>query len=104
MVSGQKNRFAIVIDQSSETVKAGLERVYNWNTTNANQDLHNLINSIRVICTGHDNRNQDMYNMVQVCKNMFLSRQEDHVSIENHSKDSKSYCETYETCETYNAG
>ena len=49
---------------------------------------------------GHDDTNQDIYNMVQACKNMFLFRQDNGTSTENYVRNFKSY---WDTCETYKA-
>ena len=67
-----KKGFAIVYDQCSEAVKSRLETTENWETIEDDQSLHLLIKAIQKICVGHDDTNQDMYNVVQACKNMFL--------------------------------
>ena len=92
--------FAIVYDQCSEGVKSKLEASANWGQIEADQSLHDLINAIEKICVGHDDTNQDMYNAVQACKNIFLFRQEDGPSTEDYLRDYKSY---WDTCEAYKA-
>ena len=56
--------------------------------------------AIQTICIGHDDTNQDMYNVVQACKNTFLFRQNDETSTKDYIKDFKSY---WDTCEAYQA-
>ena len=92
--------FAIVYNQCSEGVKSKLKASANWDQIEANQSLHNLINTIQKNCVGHDDTNQDMYNVVQACKNIFLFWKEDRTSTEDYLQDFKSY---WDTCEAYKA-
>ena len=93
-----KKGFAIVYDQCSEAVKSQLKTTENWETIEDDQSLHLLIKVIQKICMGHDDTNQDMYNVVQACKNMFLFQQNDETSTEDYVRDFKSY---WDTCEAY---
>jgi len=86
-----KRGFAVVYDQCSEAVKSRLETTEKWTTIECDQSLHELINAIQKICVGHYDTNQDMYNVVQACKNMFLFKQDDGVSAEDYIRDFKSY-------------
>ena len=75
-----KRGFAVVYDQCSEAVKSRLETTDDWTNIECDQSLHELINAMQKICVGHDDTNQDMYNVVQACKNMFLFKQDDGTS------------------------
>ena len=81
-------------------MKSCLKTVDKWDTIKSDCSLHDLIKAIQKICVGHDDTNQDMYNVVQACKNMFLFRQDDTTSTEDYVRDFKSY---WDTCEAYKA-
>jgi hypothetical protein len=95
-----KKGLTIVYDQCSEAVISRIETSKNLEQIEDNQSLHLLIRAIQKICVGHDDTNQDMHNVVQACKNMFLFRQNDDASTEDYVKDFKSY---WDTCEEYQA-
>ena len=67
-----KKGFAILYDQCSKAVKIRLETVDEWDRIDCDQSVHDLVKAIQKICVSHDDTNQDMYNVVQACKNMFL--------------------------------
>ena len=77
-------------------MKSRLEAVDNWITIECDQSLHKLIKAIQKICVGHDDTNQDMCNVVQACKNIFLFKQDDGVSTEDYIRDFKHYWDTNE--------
>ena len=100
-LDGDLNKgFGIIYNQCSEAVKSRLEASANWDQIDCNQSLHDLTNAIQKICVGHEDTNQDMYNVVQACKNMFLFRQEDGTSTKDYLRNFKSY---WDTCEAYKA-
>ena len=94
--SNMKKGFATMYDQCSEAVKLYLETVDNWDRIDCDQSVQDLMKAIQKICVGHGETNQDMYNIVQGCKNMFLFRQDDGMSTEDYVRDFKSYWDTHE--------
>ena len=93
-----KKGFATLYDRCSEAVKTRLKTVDGCDRIDCDQSVHDLVKVIQKICVGHDDTNQDMYNVVQACKNMFLSRQSDETLTEDYLRDFKSY---WDTCEAY---
>jgi len=98
--NNMKKGFAILYDQCSDAVKTRLETVDGWDRIDCDQSVYDLVKAIQKICVGHDDTNQDMYNVVQACKNMFLFRQSDEALTKDYLRDFKSY---WDTCEMYKA-
>jgi len=71
-------------------VKSRIKTGDDWDRIDCNQSVQGLIKAIQKIYVGHDDTNQDMCNVVQVCKNMFLFRQDDGTSTEDYVRDFKS--------------
>ena len=95
-----KKGFAIIYDECSKAVKFRLKTADNWDTIKDDQSLHLLIKAIQKICVDHNDTNQDMYNVVQACKHMFLFQQDNDTPTEDYIRDFKSY---WDTCEAYQA-
>ena len=60
------------------------------------QSLHQLILKIERICVGFDNHKQEVYNLVQAMKTLFLYTQTDNESVEDYSRNLTSLWETAE--------
>ncbi len=59
-----KKGYAMVYDQCSQEVKDKLEGTDDWESTQKNQSLHDLVNKIERICVGFDNYKQEVFNLV----------------------------------------
>ena len=67
--------FATVYDQCSQEVRDKLESSDGWETVLTDQSLHELILKIERICVGFDDHKQEVYNLLQVMKTLFLFTQ-----------------------------
>ncbi len=67
-----------------------LEVSDDWDKTQREQSLHNLISKIKRICVGFDNHKQEVFNLVQALKTLFLYTQTDRESINEYARNSKS--------------
>jgi hypothetical protein len=70
-----KKGFLTVYEQCSREVKEKLKNTKNWEAIQREQCLHSLIQKIECICVGFDNHKQDVFNLVQALKALFLSTQ-----------------------------
>ena len=62
----------------------------------ADQSLHELILKIKRICVGFDNHKQEVYNLVQAIKTLFLYNQTEKDSVEDYSCNLTSLWDTAE--------
>ncbi len=60
-----KKGYATVYDQCSQEVCDKLEGTEDWERTQRNQSLHELIQKIERICVGFDDHKQEVFNLVQ---------------------------------------
>ena len=60
------------------------------------QSLHQLILKIEQICVGFDDHKQEVYNLVQATKTLFLYTQTDKESVEDYSRNLTSLWDTAE--------
>ena len=67
--------FATVYNQCSQEVREKLESSDGWETVQNDQSLHQLILKIERICVGFDDHKQEVYNLVQAMKTLFLYTQ-----------------------------
>ena len=65
-----------------------------WNTVQTNQSLHQLILKIERICVGFDDHKQEVCNLVQEMKTLFLYTQIDKESVEDYSRNLTSLWDT----------
>ena len=70
-----KKGYAMVYDQCSQEVNDKLEGTDDWESTQRDQSLHELINKIERICVGFDDHKQEVFNLVQALKMLFLYSQ-----------------------------
>ncbi len=70
-----KKGYAMVYDQCSQEVKDKLEATDNWERIQQDQSLHELIHKVKRICIGFDNHKQEVFNLVQALKTLFLYTQ-----------------------------
>ncbi len=69
-----------------QEVKDELEAVDNWEATQREQPLHKLINKTKRICVGFDDHKQEVFNLVQVLKMLFLYTQCNKESVEQYRR------------------
>ena len=70
-----KNGYAPVYDQCLQEVRNKLELVNNWNMIQQEQSLHELITKIKNVCFGFDDNKQEVFNLMQLLKTLFLYMQ-----------------------------
>jgi hypothetical protein len=89
-----KKGFATVYNQCSPKVRDKLEASDDWDKTQREQLLHNLICKIKRICVGFDNHKQEVFNLVQALKTLFLYTQTDRESVDEYAHNFKSLWDT----------
>ena len=67
--------FATVYDQCYQEVRDKLESLDGSETVQTDQSLHQLIFNIERICVGFDDHKQEVYNLLQAMKTLFLYKQ-----------------------------
>ncbi len=83
--------FAMVYEQCSREVKEKLENIENWEGKQREQCLHSLIQKIKHICVGFDDhKQQDVFNLVQALKALFLYTQLEKELVEEYGRNLKS--------------
>ena len=91
-----QKRLTTLYDQCSQEVRDKLESSDKWETVQADQSLHKLILKIERICVGLDNHKQEVYNLVQAIKRLFLYNQSEKESVEDYSRNLTSLWDTAE--------
>ncbi len=85
-----------VYEQCSREVKEKLENTKNWEAIQREQCLHSLIQKIKRICVGFDNHKQDVFNLVQALKALFLYTQSEKDLVKEYGRNLKSLWDTVE--------
>jgi hypothetical protein len=93
-----KNGFATVFDQCSQEVKDKLESSEDWEETQKNQLLHELISKIKRICVGFEDHKQEVFNLIQALKMLFLYSQSNRKTVEQYGWNS---CTLWDTVEAF---
>ena len=94
--SALKKGYATVWDQCSLEVRNKLEASDDWERTQREQSLHKLISKIERICVGFDDQKQEILNLVQALKTLFLYTQTDKETVEEYTRNFKSLWDTVE--------
>ncbi len=89
-----KKGFAMVYDQCSLEVRDKLEASDEWDRVQREQSLHDLISKIERICVGFDDHKQEVFNLVQALKTLFLYTQTEKESIDKYAHNFKSLWDT----------
>jgi hypothetical protein len=80
-----KKGYATVYNQCLQEVKDKLEATDDWEATpQRDQLLHELISKIERICVGFNNHKQEVFNLVQALKTLFLYSQSDKETVEQY--------------------
>jgi hypothetical protein len=93
-----KKGFATVYNQCSQEVKDKLESLEDWEETQKNQSLHELISNIERICVGFNDHKQEVFNLVQALKTLFLYSQSNRETVEQYGLTS---CALWDTVEAF---
>jgi hypothetical protein len=91
-----KKGFATVYEQCSREVKKKLKNTKNWEAIQREQCLHSLIQKIKRICVGFDDHKQDVFNLVQALKALFLYTQLEKDLVKEYMRNFKSLWDTVE--------
>jgi hypothetical protein len=67
-----KKGYATVYGQCSQEVHDKLKSMENWEAMQKEQFLHKLISKVKRICVGFDDHKQEVFNLVQALKMLFL--------------------------------
>ncbi len=85
-----KKGCAIVWDQCSQQVHNKLKASKDWEHVQREQLLHNLFTKIERICVGFFDHKQEIFNLVQALKTLFLYTQTDKETVEEYLQTIKS--------------
>jgi hypothetical protein len=91
-----KKGYATVYDQCSQEVQDKLEATDNWDKMQRDQSLHELIQKIECICVGFDNHKQEVFNLVQALKMLFLFTQGEKDTVDEYGRNFRSLWDTVE--------
>ena len=91
-----KKGYATVYDQCSQEVRDKLESTDDWDKTQKEQSLKELIRKIKRMCVGFDDHKQEVFNLVQAVKTLYLYTQGEKESIEEYGRNFKSLWDTVE--------
>jgi hypothetical protein len=92
-----KKGYATVYDQCLQEVQDKLELTDNCERTQKEQSLHELIQKIERVCVGFDNHKQEVFNLVQALKTLFLYTQGEKDTVEEIGRNFWSLWEKVET-------
>ena len=67
-----------------------------WETVKQDQSLHSLISQVERICVGFNGHKQDVFNLIQALKTLFLYTQGDKESIQEYGCNFRSLWDTVE--------
>ncbi len=91
-----KKGYVTVYDQCLQEVKDKLEAMDNWKRIQREQLLDELIMKIKRICIGFNDHKQEVFNLVQALKTLFLYTQTDRETMEEYGWNFRSFWDTVE--------
>ena len=91
-----KRGYATLYGQCSQEVRDKLKSTENWEATQKDQSLHELIGKIEKICNGFDDHKQKVFNLVQALKTLFLYTQGERETVEEYGRNFRSLWDTVE--------
>jgi hypothetical protein len=91
-----KKGYTTVYDQCLQEVQDKLKSMDNWEKTQKEQLLHELIQKIEQVCMGFDNHKQEVFNLVQAPKTLFLYTQGEKDTVEEFGRNFRSLWEMVE--------
>ncbi len=81
-----KKGYATVYDQCSQEVRIKLEATDDWDKMQRDQSLHELIQKIECICVRFDNHKQEVFNLVQALRMLFLFMQGEKDTVDKYGR------------------
>jgi hypothetical protein len=91
-----KKGYAMVYDQCSQEVQDNLKSTDNWERMRKEQSLHKLIQKIQQVCVGFDDHKQEVFNLVQALKMLFLYTQGEKDTMEEFRRNFQNLWEMVE--------
>jgi len=91
-----KKGYATVYSQCAEEVRDKLKSSNDWERIQKVQSFHELIAKIEKICVGFNDHKQDVFNLVQSLKTMFLYTQSNKETVEEYGRNFRSLWDTVE--------
>jgi hypothetical protein len=91
-----KKGYATVYDQCSQEVCDKLEATDDWDKTQRDQSLHELIQKIERTCVRFDDHKQEVFNLVQALRMLFLFTQGEKDTIDKYGRNFRSLWDTVE--------
>ena len=91
-----KRGYTTLYGQCSQEVQDKLKSTENWEATQKEQSLHELIRKIEKICVGFDDHKQEVFNLVQALKTLFLYTQGERETVEEYGRNFHSLWDTVE--------
>ncbi len=91
-----KKGYAMVYDQCLQEVKDKLKAMDDWERIQREQLLDELITKIERICVGYDSHKQEVFNLVQALKTLFLYMQTDRETVEEYGQNFRSFWDMVE--------
>jgi hypothetical protein len=88
--------YAMVYGQCLHEVKDKLEGSNNWVRIQLEQLLHKLVQKIEWICMGFENHKQEVFNLVQSLKMLFLYSPNEKDTMEEYARNFYSLWDTVE--------
>ena len=85
-----------IYNQCLQEVQDKLKATRDWEVVQSEQSLHELIKRVEKICVGFDDHKQDIFNLVQALKMLFLYTQTDKETVEEYAHNFKSLWDTVE--------
>jgi hypothetical protein len=79
-----KKGYVTVYDQCSQEVRDKLKATDDWDKMQRDQSLHKLIQKIEHICVGFDNHKQEVFDLVQALRMLFLFTQGEKDTVDEY--------------------
>jgi hypothetical protein len=83
-----------VYRQCLQQVHDKLRSTENWKVMQKEQSLHDLISEVEKICVGFDNHKQEVFNLVQALRALFLYTHNEKDTVEEYGRNFKSLWDT----------
>ena len=77
-----KQGYRMILHQCLQEVKDKLKVSNDWEQVQCNQSLHKLIQRVERICIGFNDHKQEVFNLVQALKTLFLCNQREKEGVE----------------------
>ena len=85
-----KKGYVTVYDQCSQEVRDKLKATDDWDKMQRDQSLHKLIQKIECICVGFNNHKQEVFNLLQALRTLFLFTQGEKNTVDKYGPNFRS--------------